>query len=59
MSQNGRRFLFDQLQKMINYAKDEYEITYGEVIQVLEMQKLQLCLDAQEEGEEECENLGI
>jgi len=56
MSKNGRKFLFDQLQKMINYAKDEFEISYGEVIQVLEMQKLQLFLDAQEEGEEECED---
>ncbi len=53
MSQNGRQYLFDQLQKMINYAKDEFDITYGEVIQVLEVQKLQLYMDSRDaEGEE-------
>ena len=58
MSEKGVEFLYDQLQKMINYAKEEFDITYGEVIQVLEMQKLQLFSDSQSINREDetCED---
>ena len=45
MSEEGRLFIHDQLAKMLNYAKDEYDLTYGEVIQVLETQKLTIFND--------------
>ena len=53
MSENERKFLYNQLQKMINYAKDEFDITYGEVIQVLEMQKLSLFYDSRVDKEDD------
>lgn len=54
MSEDGREFLFDKISSLINYASKEFDLSYGEVIQVLEMQKLQLFNDSlKEEGEEE------
>lgn len=46
MSEVGRKYLYDKLVALINFACKEHDLDYGEVVQVLEMQKFRIQVDA-------------
>jgi hypothetical protein len=45
-------YLGDKIERSIDYCRDEFDITYGEIIGVLEIYKLQMAKEAFEKDEE-------